>query len=644
MKRFSFGTFLVDDSNRKAYELCRDAANLKPLGPGPFVLLGDPGCGKTHLLYSIVNRTRAESTGTGVAYITADDFPKQVRKLARDPSPVQRATSAILIVDSLERFKDSFDDLEAVIRVFMASSHYVLLATSVHPSRLRNLTQGLRSLLDQGGLVEMLPQDAANSLEQMAQRIRKEAEEVISRQMREIEELRAQTEAAGDADADQSATAETSEAEAELEELRAQMVGAKSELEHLRAENSLLSVSAREVGPLRARIEELQDQYEEVHSKLESAEVEASPAREEANEVLCEAEALMGEVQNERPESSEMVQNNIRHLEEVRGLEAALADESNDEARGEASVASADEPLWQEREATLRSQFQMTQDQLRDSFKTVEGRQKDEIANQQFKIEAIATENEKKEKDLDKLRAEMERAKSIYSDIQAMVGQANEEIDRLGKGLDDAVAERDRLRENLSKIRDGHEARKAELENAQAEAGQLREEAEAIRREADERKAGDAARIEALEGELAKAGTERDQACQMNRVVSEQLRALRTVLSDGSETVDVLARTLGTEPEARIAGQVDTPAPAAGAPEAQRERDGSGSKKKDSESPVESNVVTAEFGRRAAVAPDQEEEPSSLHHVEQLQTDRDMAPPDDTDSKSPQAQEDLGND
>ena len=285
------------------------------------------------------------------------------------------------------------------------------------------------------------------------------------------------------------------------------------------------------------------------------------------------------------------------------------------------------------KEAALRSQFQQDQDQLRDSFKTVEGRQKDEIANQQCQLEAITAESEEKAREMDRLRTEMERAKGIYSEIQAMVGQANDEIERLDKAAEEAQSERDRVRKELEKTIAGHSALKAAAEDAQEEARQFREEAGAIRHEAEERKSSDAARIDELERYLAEATSERDHAVQMNRVVSDQLRSLRTLLTDGSETVDVLARTLGTGPDTGGAAPVSPPAP-----------DKTDTEKKQSPNPVGPNVVTAEFGRRTTPATEKKNESSSLHHVEQLHTDRDLAPPEDSDSEAPQIHEDLGND
>ena len=57
----------------------------------PVLLLGDDGCGKTHLLYSVVNQIRSGSARTGLAYVTAREFPDKVRGLIKDPTPVQRA-------------------------------------------------------------------------------------------------------------------------------------------------------------------------------------------------------------------------------------------------------------------------------------------------------------------------------------------------------------------------------------------------------------------------------------------------------------------------------------------------------------------------------------------------------------------------
>ena len=59
MARFTFGTFIADDANRDAFRACQEVATRKRASQVPLFILGDEGCGKTHLLYSIVNRVKS---------------------------------------------------------------------------------------------------------------------------------------------------------------------------------------------------------------------------------------------------------------------------------------------------------------------------------------------------------------------------------------------------------------------------------------------------------------------------------------------------------------------------------------------------------------------------------------------------------
>ncbi|HRK36070.1 MAG TPA: DnaA/Hda family protein, partial [Candidatus Hydrogenedentes bacterium] len=190
MKRFNFGTFLVDDSNRRAFQVCQDISELKPVSPMPVILLGDEGCGKTHLLYSIVNRIRAGTTKTGLAYVTALDFPDQVRQLIDDPSPVERAQSAVLLVDQLDRFKDLIDELEAVVRIFLDHKHYVVLASKVHPGRMQHLSQGFHQIIDSGQIIQIVPKGAESQIETIKRQLREESDAQLAKKQQEIEQLR----------------------------------------------------------------------------------------------------------------------------------------------------------------------------------------------------------------------------------------------------------------------------------------------------------------------------------------------------------------------------------------------------------------------------------------------------------------------
>lgn len=190
MKRFTFGTFRVDEGNREAYELCLQVANLNFIEPQPIVLMGESGSGKTHLLYSIVNRIRAGTTRAGIAYVTAYDFPDTVRALVDDPAPVRKTRKAVLLVDQLEEFGDLVDDLEAIVRLFLDCGHCVVLGTSIHPKRLINITPGLAEIAARGKivLVKATPPDTKASI--LQQQLVQEHQAELARHISEIRDLR----------------------------------------------------------------------------------------------------------------------------------------------------------------------------------------------------------------------------------------------------------------------------------------------------------------------------------------------------------------------------------------------------------------------------------------------------------------------
>ncbi len=153
MKGMTFNTFIEDENNQAAVDLCRRVAALDKSVKSPVVLLADRGAGKTHLLWAIVNHYREHQTRVGVALISATDFPRKVRRLVEDPTPLEKNRSAVLLVDELELFREDAGDLEAVVRVFLDRGHTVVLASQVHPSALSALSGRFRALLSGGTII-----------------------------------------------------------------------------------------------------------------------------------------------------------------------------------------------------------------------------------------------------------------------------------------------------------------------------------------------------------------------------------------------------------------------------------------------------------------------------------------------------------
>lgn len=402
MKRYTFGTFLVDDANREAFEVCRDVAYLRPAGTQPVSLVGEHGFGKTHLLYSIVNRVRGGSRDVGIAYVRGTDFPRAVRDLVTHPEPIRRVRSAILLVDDLDQFRDALDDLESVVRLFLEHRHYVVFASRTLPTELTNLSPGLLDILKGGRSIKILANRLAGPGDSVYEQM-EGSDAVIARQKERIAELESRI---SDSDAPAPSVSpaplfrpelmdELDALRAELARTRSELGVTESEIEHLKAENALLNVSTRELSPLRERLKELEEmqlafdsEYEGTPSAVPRA---AEKAREEANRMLAHADELINEV--DQP----------------------------------AEPSGADPVIHEEREA----------------------------------------ENTR-------LRAELDAAQQRDAEVQEMLSQANDEIDRLKAAVAEAQAERAGLTEALPKPDDTDAQMEQELSASRAECDRLR--------------------------------------------------------------------------------------------------------------------------------------------------------------------------
>jgi len=155
MKGLTFASFTIDESNQAAVDACRRVASLRADPGKPVTLLGERGTGKSHLLWSIVNQFREKQTRVSVALISANDFPRKVRNLVEDPSPIMRSRPAVLLVDELERFKDNLAELEGVVHAFLDNGHVAVLASRIHPAALSGFSGKFKTLLTSNSIIGM---------------------------------------------------------------------------------------------------------------------------------------------------------------------------------------------------------------------------------------------------------------------------------------------------------------------------------------------------------------------------------------------------------------------------------------------------------------------------------------------------------
>lgn len=603
MKQYSFGTFLVDDANRAAFEACRNVADLQDVDPMPVVLVADKGCGKTHLLYSIVNRVRATSADTGLAYITADNFHPRVRALVSDPAPLQQAATAILMVDQLDAFADCLDELEAVVRVFLHYGHPVIVASRTQPERLEHLPAGLRDVMRGGQTIEIAYPDAAARAEIIHRQVCEELEARIRQQEEELAVLRAAAPAPPEGDAELTAL------RAELDASKAHSDAVQHELEHLRAELALQTASDKEARYLRGRLEAAEHEVERLRADLahhaeppadtderdaelaalraqlsmaqnaaEAAKTELEALRHEADDARAEAEELWAELERMQtvapdPEVEAARQQAAEELAALREEAAALRVRL---AEAEAAAAAPDPQV-----DILRTQL--------DQARREEAQASREAGEMLRRVTALLTDVEANSVDLadlpEDLRAgfeqvealirqgvrggnheELEAARAMANDalgrLEALRRQFDDERRTLKQSYNEALAnlesrlldagdarkaleiERDEARRDAAAVRTAHEALQAETQRLSQQLKANRDKIETTQREAETMAAAAEEESRAAEHRVAALQADLDFTRDSGRNVGAELAALQRRLTEAASVAADLGRRL----------------------------------------------------------------------------------------------------
>jgi hypothetical protein len=398
MERFNFGTYRVDDENHSAYTHCHAIANLTSPAPQPVLLLGEPGCGKTHLLYSVVNRVRSQFADVGIAYINAEEIPNEIRNLIRDPMPLKNTKESILLVDELDSFSGQGEELEEIIRLFMNEEHFVIVASNVHPKRLKHLPNTLTSLLLNGTICPIHP-EPSNAQENFARQTHKND---LDRLTRDKSDLQAQSINAGivsnmerlNSNADDSLLLAL---KAELEDLQSQLANAhkqlnvartalekskgpekelievegddfqelKLQIENLKGENALLSFAEKESRGLREQLKRAKEELETIQHADNPAPVvdpiETNALHKDAEERIRVAEEMKAKLDEERTQLIEEKDDLSKQIVRLQALKETI-DNAN---RAQSKTTTVSEPSEQSgNEQQLRNVLNLPLDSI----------------------------------------------------------------------------------------------------------------------------------------------------------------------------------------------------------------------------------------------------------------------------------------
>ncbi len=155
--QYTFDKFVVGASNRFAYNAARAVSDAPGAGYNPLFLYGEPGLGKTHLLYAIYNAVRLAHPEYRIVIVTGEQFTNEVVQSIREKTTEQlRAkyrNKDMLLVDDIQfiagkestqiEFFNTFNNL-------YESGHQIVLTSDRPPSDMVRLEERLKSRFEWG--------------------------------------------------------------------------------------------------------------------------------------------------------------------------------------------------------------------------------------------------------------------------------------------------------------------------------------------------------------------------------------------------------------------------------------------------------------------------------------------------------------
>jgi chromosomal replication initiator protein len=166
-RRFTFDQFVVGPCNRFAYQAALAVAKKKRSAYNPLYLYGESGLGKSHLSGAIGNYFYKVEPVVRIVYVTAEEFVNEMVSAIRKKEMWKfkekyRRQCDILFIDGvhfLSGKEKTQSELSHTLDHLYHSGKQIILTANVPPHLLSHMTDGLKSRLGCGLVVDIHPPD-----------------------------------------------------------------------------------------------------------------------------------------------------------------------------------------------------------------------------------------------------------------------------------------------------------------------------------------------------------------------------------------------------------------------------------------------------------------------------------------------------
>lgn len=168
LPEYTFDNFVVGNSNKTAYTVSRTVASNPSASSelNPLFLHGDPGLGKTHLLYAITKELTSHHPDYNIIFVKGEDFMNELIGALANKTPVafreKYRNADMLIVDDIQFIAGKASVQEEFFHTFdklYESGKLIVLSSDRPPKDMHQLEERLRSRFESGFITDIQAPD-----------------------------------------------------------------------------------------------------------------------------------------------------------------------------------------------------------------------------------------------------------------------------------------------------------------------------------------------------------------------------------------------------------------------------------------------------------------------------------------------------